>query len=120
MGSRQDPVSGGDDFHAGLDIAAEKGRPVYATAEGTVESAEYHHSYGNLIVLDHGFGIETRYGHLSEFKVTKGQKVKRGDVIGRVGATGRSTGPHLHYEVLAGGRLLNPLQLLTQQKPRDR
>lgn len=120
MGRRQDPVNGGDDFHAGLDIAAEKGRPIYATAEGTVRSAEYHNAYGNLIVLDHGFGIETRYGHLSAFNVTKGQTVKRGDIIGRVGATGKATGPHLHYEVLANGRLLNPLQLLTQQKPRDR
>jgi murein DD-endopeptidase MepM/ murein hydrolase activator NlpD len=119
MGFRRDPLNGGADFHAGLDIAAEKGRPVYATAEGTVRSAEYHNSYGNLIVLDHGFGIETRYGHLSEFSASKGQKVKRGDVIGRIGATGRVTGSHLHYEILAGGRILNPLQLLTQQKPRD-
>jgi murein DD-endopeptidase MepM/ murein hydrolase activator NlpD len=118
MGFRQDPLNGGADFHAGLDIAAEKGRPVYATAEGTVKSAEYQNSYGNLIVLDHGFGIETRYGHLSEFSVSKGQQVKRGDVIGRIGATGRATGTHLHYEILAGGRILNPLQLLTQQRPR--
>jgi murein DD-endopeptidase MepM/ murein hydrolase activator NlpD len=120
MGKRQDPVTGGDDFHAGLDIAAETGQPVYATAEGTVKDAAYHHAYGNTIVLDHGFGIETRYGHLSELGVSKGQTVKRGDTIGRVGATGRATGSHLHYEVLANGRLLNPLQLLTQSKPRDR
>jgi len=119
MGFRQDPLTGGNDFHAGLDIAAEKGRPVYATAEGTVKSAEYQNSYGNLIVLDHGFGIETRYGHLSEFQVSKGQQVKRGDIIGRIGATGRATGTHLHYEILAGGRIHNPLRLLTQQKPRD-
>jgi murein DD-endopeptidase MepM/ murein hydrolase activator NlpD len=120
VGARQDPLTGGPDFHKGLDIAAEKGRPVYATAEGTVRSADYHHSYGNLIVIDHGFGIETRYGHLSEFSAMKGHQVKRGDIIGRVGATGRATGSHLHYEVLANGRLLNPLKLLTQQKPRDR
>jgi len=113
-------VTGGADFHAGLDIAAERGQPVYATAEGTVAGAEYHSDYGNLIVLNHGFGIETRYGHLSAFSVSKGQTVKRGDIIGRVGATGKATGPHLHYEVLASGRLLNPLKLLTQQKPRDR
>jgi len=119
MGVRPDPMTGGPDFHAGVDIAAEKGRPVYATAEGTVKDAEYHNGYGKLIVLDHGFGIETRYGHLSKFNVSKGDKVKRGDIIGRVGATGRATGSHLHYEVLANGRLLNPLQLLTQQKPRD-
>ena len=120
MGRRQDPMTGGDDFHAGLDIAAEKGQPVYATAEGAVTAAEYHRAYGNMIVLDHGFGIQTRYGHLSELGVSKGEKVKRGDIIGRVGATGRATGSHLHYEVLANGRLLNPLQLLTQSKPRDR
>jgi murein DD-endopeptidase MepM/ murein hydrolase activator NlpD len=120
MGRRQDPMTGGDDFHKGLDIAAEKGAPVYATAAGTVSEAGYQNAYGNLIVLDHGFGLETRYGHLTSFTVSKGDQVKRGDIIGRVGATGRATGPHLHYEVLAGGRLLNPLQLLTQQRPRDR
>jgi murein DD-endopeptidase MepM/ murein hydrolase activator NlpD len=119
MGFRQDPLTGGEDFHAGLDIAAEKGQPVYATAEGTVKELGYHNSYGNLIILDHGFGLETRYGHLSQFDVHQGDKVKRGDVIGRVGATGRATGSHLHYEVLANGKLLNPLRLLTQ-RPRDR
>jgi murein DD-endopeptidase MepM/ murein hydrolase activator NlpD len=119
MGPRQDPVLGGDDFHAGLDIAAERGAPVYATAEGTVVEAGYHSSYGNLIVLDHGFGILTRYGHLSRLSVKPGDQVKRGDIIGLVGATGKATGPHLHYEVLANGKLLNPLRLLTQ-RPRDR
>jgi murein DD-endopeptidase MepM/ murein hydrolase activator NlpD len=120
MGTRQDPMTGAADFHAGLDIAAEQGQPVYATAAGTVTSAEYHNAYGNLIVLDHGFGLQTRYGHLSAFGVNKGQTVKRGDIIGRVGATGKATGSHLHYEVLANGRLVNPLELLTQQRPRDR
>jgi murein DD-endopeptidase MepM/ murein hydrolase activator NlpD len=119
MGRRQDPMTGADDFHKGLDIAAEKGTPVYATAAGTVSTRGYQNAYGNLIVLDHGFGLETRYGHLSAFSVNEGDTVKRGDIIGRVGATGRATGSHLHYEVIAGGRLLNPLQLLTQ-KPRDR
>jgi murein DD-endopeptidase MepM/ murein hydrolase activator NlpD len=120
MGRRTDPVTGAADYHAGLDIAGEKGQPVYATAAGTVTQAGYQGAYGNLIVIDHGFGLQTRYGHLSRFAVTKGARVKRGDVIGRLGATGRATGTHLHYEVLANGRLLNPLQLLTQQKPRDR
>ena len=119
MGIRQDPVTGGADFHAGLDIAAETGQPVYATAEGVVKDAGYQNAYGNLIVIEHGFGLESRYGHLSAMSVAKGDPVKRGDIIGRVGATGRATGSHLHYEVLANGRLLNPLQLLTQ-KPRDR
>jgi murein DD-endopeptidase MepM/ murein hydrolase activator NlpD len=108
MGRRQDPVTGAPEFHAGLDIAAETGQPVYATAEGVIRATEYRPGYGNLIVVDHGFGLETRYGHLSEFAAKKDQRVKRGDVIGRVGATGRATGPHLHYEVHANGRLLNP------------
>ena len=75
-------------------------------------------TYGNLITIDHGFGLESRYGHLQDFSVANGAKVKRGDVIGHVGATGRATGYHLHYEVHANGKLLNPLQLLTQQRPR--
>jgi murein DD-endopeptidase MepM/ murein hydrolase activator NlpD len=119
MGPRTDPVNGGRDYHSGLDIAGDKGQPVYATAAGTVVQAGYQGAYGNLIVLDHGFGLQTRYGHLSGFSVHKGERVKRGDVIGRLGATGRATGNHLHYEVLANGKLLNPLRLLTQQKPRD-
>jgi len=118
MGPRTDPVTGGADFHAGLDIAGDKGQPVYATAAGVVTQAGYSGGYGNLIVVDHGFGLETRYGHLSGFNVQKGAHVKRGEMIGRLGATGRTTGNHLHYEVMANGRLLNPLQLLTQQKPR--
>lgn len=118
MGPRTDPVSGGSDYHNGLDIAGDKGQPVYATAAGVVTQAGYQGAFGNLIIVDHGFGLETRYGHLSSFNVKKGAHVKRGEMIGRLGATGRTTGNHLHYEVMANGRLLNPLQLLTQQKPR--
>ncbi|HTI42258.1 MAG TPA: M23 family metallopeptidase [Vicinamibacterales bacterium] len=118
MGHRVDPVTGGDDFHAGLDIAGERGQPVYATAAGTVVHSGWATGYGNLITINHGFGLETRYGHLLDYKVKAGQKVGRGDIIGHVGNTGRSTGYHLHYEVLANGKLLNPLQLLSQQKPR--
>jgi murein DD-endopeptidase MepM/ murein hydrolase activator NlpD len=118
MGHRIDPITGGDDFHAGLDIAGERGQPVYATAAGTVSHVGFQGGYGNLIVVDHGFGLETRYGHLLNYAVKNGARVKRGDVIGHVGNTGRSTGYHLHYEVLANGKLLNPLQLLSQQKPR--
>jgi murein DD-endopeptidase MepM/ murein hydrolase activator NlpD len=120
MGPRADPVTGSRDYHNGLDIAGDKGQPVYATAAGVVTQAGYQGAYGNLIIVDHGFGLETRYGHLSGFAVQKGAHVKRGEMIGRLGATGRTTGTHLHYEVMANGRLLNPLQLLTQQKPRDR
>ena len=118
MGPRQDPVTGGSDYHSGLDIAGDRGQPVYATAAGTVTHVGYQGAYGKLIVIDHGFGLETRYGHLSEYTVKQGDPVKRGDTIGKVGATGRATGYHLHYEVLANGKLLNPLQLLTQ-RPRD-
>jgi murein DD-endopeptidase MepM/ murein hydrolase activator NlpD len=115
MGPREDPVTGAPDYHGGLDIAGDKGQPVYATAAGTVTHLGYQGAYGNLIVIDHGFGLETRYGHLQGYIVKKGDRVKRGDVIGKVGATGRATGYHLHYEVLANGKLLNPLQLLTQR-----
>jgi murein DD-endopeptidase MepM/ murein hydrolase activator NlpD len=118
MGPRTDPLTGGTDYHNGLDIAGDKGQPVYATAAGVVTQAGYSGAYGNLIVIAHGFGLETRYGHLAGFAIHTGDHVKRGEMIGRLGATGRTTGAHLHYEVMANGRLLNPLQLLTQQKPR--
>ena len=111
-GMRTDPFTGQPDFHPGLDISADKGSAVYATADGTVESSSWAGDYGNLIVLKHSFGIATRYGHLSKFLVKPGQKVKRGELIAYVGATGRATGAHLHYEVAVSGRLLNPLQLL--------
>jgi murein DD-endopeptidase MepM/ murein hydrolase activator NlpD len=99
MGARQDPITGDDDFHPGVDIAAERGQPVFATAEGSVKEAAFDGGYGNLVVLDHGFGLETRYGHLSSFTVHKGDKVTRGQMIGRVGSTGHATGPHLHFEI---------------------
>ena len=112
-------LNGGDAYHSGIDIAGERGQPVYATAKGTVRHIGFQGAYGNLIVIDHGFGLETRYGHLLRYLVRAGAKVQRGDVIALVGATGRTTGYHLHYEVVANGRLINPLQLLTQ-KPRNR
>ena len=115
FGGRSDPFSGEPAFHQGLDISTEKGQPVFATADGVVDTASYTGDYGNLIVLKHEFGLATRYGHLSAYRVKPGQRVKRGDVIGYVGSTGRSTGAHLHYEILANGQLINPLQLLTQQ-----
>src|SRR5262245_42375760 len=94
MGSRPDPFTGVGVYHQGIDISTDKGQPVYATADGHVESASYTGDYGNLIVLEHGFGLSTRYGHLSRFAVRAGQPVKRGDIIGYVGSTGRATGPH--------------------------
>ena len=114
FGGRPDPFTGEPDYHQGIDISTDKGNPVYATAAGTVESAAPAGEYGNLIVLAHEFGLSTRYGHLTRFNVRAGQRVARGDVIGYVGSTGRSTGAHLHYEILASGRQINPLRLLTQ------
>jgi len=114
FGGRADPFTGEPANHQGIDISTEKGDPVYATADGTVESASYNGDYGNFMVIRHDFGLATRYGHLSAFVAKPGQRVKRGDIIGRVGSTGRSTGAHLHYEILANGKLINPLQLLTQ------
>ncbi len=118
FGGRSDPFTNEPAFHQGLDISTDKGQPVYATADGDVESAAYTGDYGNLIQISHGFGLTTRYGHLSAFNVKPGQRVSRGDVIGYVGATGRATGAHVHYEVLANGKLINPLQLLTQTPTR--
>ena len=114
FGKRSDPFSGEPGYHQGLDISADKGQPVFATADGEVESAAYTGDYGNLVQLKHGFGLVTRYGHLSQFNVKPGQTVKRGAVIGYVGATGRATGAHVHYEILANGKLLDPLEFLTK------
>ena len=114
FGARSDPFTGENGYHQGLDISTDKGQPVFATADGVVEAASYSGDYGNLVVLKHGFDLTTRYGHLSGFAVKPGQKVKRGTVIGFVGATGRATGAHVHYEILANGKLIDPLQLLTQ------
>jgi murein DD-endopeptidase MepM/ murein hydrolase activator NlpD len=114
FGNRRDPFTGQADFHTGLDISANAGTPVRATADGTIESTGYQGNYGNAIVVAHGFGIATRFGHLSRFAVRPGQKVKRGEVIGYVGATGRATSAHLHYEILVNGQPLNPFRLLTR------
>jgi murein DD-endopeptidase MepM/ murein hydrolase activator NlpD len=111
-GKRRDPFTGGPDFHPGLDISADYGQPVHATADGTIAVAGVSGNYGNLVEIDHGYGIVTRYGHLSRFQATLGQQVHRGDVIGYVGSTGRSTSAHLHYEILLNGKLTNPLKLL--------
>ena len=114
-GNRRDPFTGGADFHPGLDISADYGQPVKATADGTILVAERSGSYGNLVEIDHGYGIVTRYGHLSRFGAVAGQQVHRGDVIGYVGSTGRSTSAHLHYEILLNGKLTNPLKLLAEK-----
>jgi murein DD-endopeptidase MepM/ murein hydrolase activator NlpD len=113
-GHRRDPVDGTADFHPGIDIAANKGIPVRATADGTVQVAGYQGNYGNAVLVEHGFGISTRFGHLSGFTVRPGQRVQRGTILGFVGSTGRVTGSHLHYEILLNGRAVNPLQLLAK------
>jgi murein DD-endopeptidase MepM/ murein hydrolase activator NlpD len=112
-GYRKDPYTGLPDWHAAIDIAAERGKPVRATADGTIESVGYLGNYGNQVLINHGHTIATRYGHLSGFNVRLGQTVKRGEVIGYVGATGRATSPHLHYEIIVNGKAMNPLRLLT-------
>jgi murein DD-endopeptidase MepM/ murein hydrolase activator NlpD len=118
FGGRSDPFTGEPAYHQGIDISTEKGQAVFATADGVVETASYSGDYGNLVVLNHEFGLSTRFGHLSAFAVKPGQSVKRGDIVGYVGSTGRSTGAHLHYEILVNGRLINPLQLLAQPAAR--
>jgi murein DD-endopeptidase MepM/ murein hydrolase activator NlpD len=113
-GTRKDPFTNDRGFHPGLDISADFGQPVVATGDATVSSAGSNGAYGNMVMLDHGFGIVTKYGHLSRIAVSGGQQVKRGDVIGYVGSTGRSTGSHLHYEIWMNGRLTNPMTLLAK------
>ena len=111
-GNRTDPFTNDKDFHPGLDISADYGVPVLATGAADGRVAGPNGAYGNMVMLDHGFGIVTKYGHLSRIAVINEQRVKRGDVIGYVGSTGRSTGSHLHYEVWMNGRLTNPMTLL--------
>lgn len=115
-GMREHPVLGGRRAHQGVDLAAASGTPVYATADGVVDTAEYSSSYGNLIKVDHGAQLETRFAHLSRMVVGAGQKVRKGDLIGYVGSTGRSTGPHLHYEVRVSGQAVNPMPYMAQSQ----
>ena len=111
-GWRKNPVSGNREFHKGVDIVAPSGAVIRATADGVVTASGRVGGYGKKVDLYHGFGYKTRYGHMSEVFVKPGQKVRRGDALGRVGSTGRSTGPHLHYEVFKEGRRVNPWQYL--------
>jgi len=111
-GHRYDPFTNRLAFHAGLDLAGARGSKIYSTADGVVAKAKRNRSYGNLIDIDHGNGITTRFAHLSKMLVRAGQAVKKGDLIGIQGSTGRSTGPHLHYEVHYKGRPMNPKNFL--------
>lgn len=112
FGVRSDPFRGGRAMHSGVDIPGPLGTPIYATADGVVARSGWVGGYGNLIELGHGRGIQTRYGHLSSMLVTAGTKVKRGQMIGLMGSTGRSTGSHLHYEVRLEGSAINPVPFL--------
>jgi murein DD-endopeptidase MepM/ murein hydrolase activator NlpD len=112
FGWRKDPITGQRAFHEGLDIVAETGTAVRAPADGVVVSAGRNSSYGKAVDLAHGYGLASRFGHLSAVLVRPGDKVRRGDIIGRVGSTGRSTGPHLHYEIFKEGRQVNPRPFL--------
>ncbi|HUJ15774.1 MAG TPA: M23 family metallopeptidase [Thermoanaerobaculia bacterium] len=112
FGSRQDPFTGEPGTHNAIDISSAIGQPVRAPADGIVVKAEWANGYGNVIYISHGYGYSTRYGHLSAFAVKPGDHVKRGDVIGYVGSTGRSTGPHLHYEVRLNNVPVNPLEYI--------
>jgi murein DD-endopeptidase MepM/ murein hydrolase activator NlpD len=110
FGYRIDPVYKMVKFHPGLDFTAPQGTPIYATADGTIETAgNLGNGYGNHVVVNHGYSYKTLYGHMSRLKAKRGQNVKRGEVIGYVGSTGKSTGPHLHYEVFKGKKRLDPI-----------
>jgi murein DD-endopeptidase MepM/ murein hydrolase activator NlpD len=109
FGMRSHPVLGGRRAHKGVDLAGPVGTPILATADGTIGKAEWFSSYGLYVQIEHGADIETRYGHMSRLNVAAGQHVRKGDVIGFVGSTGRSTGPHLHYEVRIAGVAVNPI-----------
>ncbi len=112
FGERIDPLNGEGAFHSGMDISAPVGTPVYAPADGIVFASGPDSGYGNAVLIDHGFGITTKYGHLSRSDVVIGQEVKRGQLIGAVGETGRVTGPHLHYEVHVHETPVNPAKYL--------
>lgn len=110
FGHRIDPVYKTIKMHAGLDFAAPQGTPIYATANGRIKTAGYSDGgYGNHVVIDHGYGYETLYGHMLRIKARTGQRISRGEVIGYVGSTGKSTGPHCHYEVHKNGNKLDPV-----------
>jgi murein DD-endopeptidase MepM/ murein hydrolase activator NlpD len=113
FGVRSDPFRGRAAMHPGVDLAGPVGSPIYATADGMVDRAEWNTGgYGNLVEIDHGHGIQTRYGHLTRYIVTPGEHVKRGQLIAYMGSTGRSTGSHLHYEVRLDGKAVNPMPFL--------
>lgn len=116
FGMRNHPVLGGRRSHQGIDLAAPTGTPVYATADGIVSRADWFSSYGLFISIEHGGEMQTRYAHLSRLAVAEGERVKKGEIIGYVGSTGRSTGPHLHYEVRIAGAAVNPVPYMVESE----
>jgi murein DD-endopeptidase MepM/ murein hydrolase activator NlpD len=120
FGTRFDPFTRGPALHTGLDLRAETGTPARATGAGRVLSAEYSGGYGNMVEIDHGNGVTTRYGHLLSYTVAPGERVEAGQIVGLTGSTGRSTGPHLHYETRIGGEPVNPVRFLQAGKLIDR
>lgn len=119
FGERLDPFSGEGAFHTGVDVSSDYGAPVHATADGIVTIAENHSGYGRLVVIDHGFGITTWYAHLSSFAAVAGARVKRGQVVGYTGISGRSTGPHVHYEVRVNNAPINPWRYMKSSPAGD-
>lgn len=115
-GMRNHPVIGGRRAHKGVDLAGPTGTPVYATADGLVETAKNFSSYGLYVRIEHGARLETRYAHMSRLAVAAGERVKKGDIIGYIGSTGRSTGPHLHYEVRIDGEAVNPIPYMVESE----
>jgi murein DD-endopeptidase MepM/ murein hydrolase activator NlpD len=112
FGHKDDPFTGFKQFHSGIDIANKRGTPVFATADGKVVSVRVNGGLGKMIAINHGYGYKTRYAHLDKYNIKVGQKVRRGDIIGYMGNTGYSTGPHLHYEVLRNGKSANPYKYI--------
>jgi murein DD-endopeptidase MepM/ murein hydrolase activator NlpD len=115
FGNRLDPFTGQKDFHAGIDISTPIGTRVFAPADGVVLSVGVQGGYGNALIMDHGYGVVTRYGHLDAYAVRPGQRVRRGDLIAFVGNSGRSTGPHLHYEVWVRDQAQNPIHFILDE-----
>lgn len=115
-GYRTDPIDGGIEFHRGIDLAADKGTAIFCSASGVVELSQYSNSYGYYMIVDHGNGLRTLYAHCTQLFKKVGDSVKSGELIASVGSTGRTTGPHLHFEVILGGNNLNPEWLVSDNE----
>jgi murein DD-endopeptidase MepM/ murein hydrolase activator NlpD len=119
FGHRMDPFSGEGAMHTGIDISAPMGTPIKATADGIVMYANWNSGYGRCVIVDHGNGLQTLYGHMSKIEVIDGQEIRQGETVGRVGSSGHSTGSHLHYEVRRHSTPLNPYRFLASQQTRN-